>query len=147
MSSENTSLFYTCALIEQIGRDLKMKRSEVVKALDYTGVKHIYNNSEVLHCEPIKKTADDFRRQYKLKRGRFDNITSAKYLVPDVWTIGNVYSRLIEDVDDGQDIVKTILSVYTSWIDEAISNYNSSFYYEPREYLAECYRAGEVLVS
>ena len=33
----HSGLFFTCALVEQLGRDLKMKRCDVVKALDSTG--------------------------------------------------------------------------------------------------------------
>ena len=34
------------------------------------------------------------------------------------------------------------MEVYTSWIDAAISNYNSDFYYQSRDYIATCYREG-----
>lgn len=34
--------------------------------------------------------------------------------------------------------------VYTSWIDDAISNYNSDFYYQSRDYLFACYQEGEI---
>lgn len=76
--------------------------------------------------------------------GSFDNVSECRYDVPDYWTIGEVYERLIEDVTDG-DVVKTLFEVYSSWIDSAISNYNSDFFYQSRDYLRECYRAGEVL--
>ena len=35
--------------------------------------------------------------------------------------------------------------VYTSWIDEKLCDYNSSLYYQSRDYIAECYRAGHVI--
>ena len=76
--------------------------------------------------------------------GSFDNVSECRYDVPDYWTIGEVYERLIEDVTDG-DVVKTLFEVYSSWIDSAISNYNSDFFYQSRDYLRECYRAGGVL--
>ena len=59
--------------------------------------------------------------------GSFDNVSECRYDVPDYWTIGEVYERLIEDVTDG-DVVKTLFEVYSSWIDSAISNYNSDFF-------------------
>ena len=42
-------------------------------------------------------------------------------------------------------VVETLLAVYTSWIDERLSDYNAAFYYQPRDYLAECCRQGTVL--
>ncbi len=41
-------------------------------------------------------------------------------------------------------IVDKLMEVYASWIDEAISNYNSDFYYQPRDYLAFCYQEGRI---
>lgn len=29
---------------------------------------------------------------------------------------------------------------------EAISNYNSDFFYQPRDYIRECYLAGDVIL-
>ena len=70
-----------------------------------------------------------------------------RYAVPDYWTIGEVYERLIEDVagDDEEHITDRLIEVYTSWIDAVISNYNTDFYYQSREYICECYREGTVI--
>lgn len=38
-----------------------------------------------------------------------------------------------------------IWKVYHSWIDEKISDYNTDFYFQPRDYIAACYKKGEVL--
>lgn len=34
--------------------------------------------------------------------------------------------------------------VYSSWIDNVISNYNTDFYYQSRDYIAECYKEGRI---
>lgn len=59
--------------------------------------------------------------------------------------MGKVYARLIEDVSGEDDVVETLLAVYTNWIDERLSDYNTAFYCQPRDYLAECCRQGTVL--
>lgn len=59
--------------------------------------------------------------------------------------MGKVYARLIEDVSQENNVVETLLRVYRSWIGEKLSDYNSSFYYQPRDYVAECFRQGMVL--
>ena len=53
---------------------------------------------------------------------------------------------MIEDVseDSTEAIVDTIMAVYSSWISDAISNYNTDFYYQSREYICQCYTEGEV---
>lgn len=142
----NSALFYTCSLIEYIGRERKLKRSEVVHALGESAIRRIYRYADVFHCEPIEKTADDFTTNLNIPEGDFDNVASCRYAVPDYWTIGEVYERLIEDLSGSreEEVLKNLMNVYTSWIDSVISNYNSDFYYQSREYILECYREGRV---
>lgn len=141
----NSALFFTCSLIEQLGRTLRCKRSDVVSALGKQGLNTIYDHADILHCEPLPKVAEDVVKEFSLSNGSFDNVAQAKFSVPDVWTMGKVYARLIEDVSDEDNVVETLLNVYSSWIDEKLSDYNSSLYYEPRDYVAECYRQGAIL--
>mgnify|MGYP001624541123 FL=1 len=142
----NSALFYTCSLIEFIGRRQKLKRSELVQFLGSKVVKRIYRYADVFHCEPIEKTADDFITNLNIPAGSFDNVASCRYTVPDYWTIGEVYERLIEDIsgDDEEHIIDRLIEVYTSWIDATISNYNTDFYYQSREYICLCYREGKI---
>ena len=142
----NSDLFYTCSLIEYIGRKQKQRRETVVKLLGRETIRRIYRYADVFHCEPIEKTADDFIHICNIPVGAYDNLEKAKYEIPDYWTIGEVYERLIEDVseDSTEAIVDTIMAVYSSWISDAISNYNTDFYYQSREYICQCYTEGEV---
>lgn len=140
----NSALFYTCSLIEVIGRQCKLKRSDVVSFRGDKVIRRIYSHAGVLHCEPIEKAADEFISLCNLPNGNFDNEKNCKYKVPDYWTIGEVYECLIEDVDCG-DIIETLKAVYSSWIDGAISNYNSDFFYQPRDYIRECYCRNEII--
>lgn len=144
----NSSLFYTCSLIEVIGRRQKLKRSELVRFMGKKTIARIFRYADVFHCEPIEKTADDFISNLNIPEGIFDNVASCRYTVPDYWTIGEVYERLIEDIsgDDTEHIVDRLVDVYTSWIDHAISNYNTDFYYQSREYIYECYREGTICI-
>jgi hypothetical protein len=143
----NSDLFYTCSLIEFIGRRQKLKRSELVEYLGENTISRIYRYADVFHCEPIEKTADDFITNCSIPVGDFDNVARCRYTVPDYWTIGEVYERLIEDVagDDLEGIVHYLMQVYSSWIDQALSNYNTDFYYQSRDYIYECYKVGEII--
>lgn len=140
----NNDLFFTCSLIEFIGREKKLKRCDVVQKLGKEKIAHIYKRADILHCEPIAKTADVFSEMCGISEGDFDNVASCKYTVPDYWGIGKVYTRLIEDVCK-DDIVDTLIEVYNSKFSDAISNYNSDFFYQSRDYIRECYKADMIL--
>ena len=135
----NNALFYTWSLIEYIGRTTKQRRSAVVKYLGANTIKRIYKYADVFHCDPIEKVADEFINLVNILTDSFDNVAKCRYEAPDYWTIGEVYERLIEDLEEKTeaDIIDVLTEVYSFWIDSAISNYNTDFYYQPREYI--CY--------
>lgn len=141
----NSALFYTCSLIEYIGRITKQTREAVTDFLEKDSIKRVYRYADVFHCEPIEKVAAEFIEMHKIPEGDFDNEKKCKYKLPDYWTIGEVYERLIEDCYPEEDIIIGIWEVYHSWIDREISDYNTDFYYQPRDYIAACYKAGEIL--
>ncbi len=144
MTNNDNALFYVCSLIEFIGRKQKQKRSDVVAFLGEKTLHRIYKYADVLHCEPIARVADEYINMCNIQIGTFDNVKNCRYEVPDYWAIGEVYERLIEDVCEN-DILQTLLEVYQSWIDDKISNYNTDFFYQPRDYIRECYLTGSVL--
>lgn len=145
MLKNNSALFYTCSLIEYIGRQTKNKRSDIIDQLGKDDVARIYEYSDVFHCEPIEKTADDFIQRNHIPIGSFDNVASCKYDVPDYWDIGEVFERLIEDSYEESEVIEGIFDVYHSWIADKILNFNSDFFYQSREYIAVCYKEGKVL--
>lgn len=143
--NETNDLFYVCSLIEYIGRERKLRRSEVVSGLGEKTIRRIYKYADTFHCEPIAKVADDFITMCNLPVGDFDNVAACRYDVPGYWDIGAVYARLIEDVRGDADFVSKLVEVYSSWLSDALSRFNSDLFYQPREYIAECYRNGYVI--
>ena len=144
MNKNDSPLFYTCSLIEFIGRKCHQKRSAIVNLLGEKAIDRIYRNADILHCEVIDAVADRYIEMLSIPAGDFDNISSCKYTLPDYWTIGAVYERLIEDVEK-DFTAKSLIKIYNSWISDAISNYNTDFYYQSRDYIKECYLAGKIL--
>ena len=126
-----SDLFYLCSLIEVIGRKQKLTRKDVVDALGKENIDRIYHQAEILHCEPIEKIADEYIDYINIPEGDFDNVSKCRYTVPDHWTIGKVYQRLIE--------------VYHSWVSDGISDYNTDFYYQPRGYISLCYKEDKLI--
>ena len=104
----------------------------------------IYRNADILHCEVINAVADRYIEMLSIPNGEYDNVSSCKYTLPDYWTIVAVYERLIEDVEK-DFTAKSLIEIYNSWISDAISNYNTDFYYQSRDYIKECYLAGRIL--
>lgn len=141
----NSALFYTCSLIEYIGRVQKLKRAAVVDFLGKSTLERIYEYADVFCCELIEKVAAEFIVECGIVEGIFDNVKECRYRIPDYWDIGEVYERVIEDCYEDGAILEGIWEVYHSWIDDMISDYNTDFYYQSRGYIAACYREGEVL--
>lgn len=142
----DNALFFLCSLIEFIGRQQKQRRCNVVQYLGDEVLKRIYKHADVFHCEPIEKVADDFIMRCQIPVGEYDNVKKCRYEIPDYWAIGEVYERLIEDLkkNSEKELMDCLKEVYFSWIDNAISNYNTDFYYQPRDYIYECYKEGKV---
>ena len=146
MDKNNNSLFYTCSLIEFISRQTKNNRKDVIEYLG-EDLERIYNYEDVFHCEPIEKVANDFIIRNNISTGNFDNISKCKYNIPDYWEIGEVFERLIEDIYDEKDVFRGIREVYSSWLAEKILNFNSDLYYQSRQYIVECYKAGKIIIA
>lgn len=139
-------LFYLCSLIEYIGRKTKNHRGIVVEALGESELNHIYAFADVYHCENIEKVATELIEKHSLPVGNYDNIKNLGDIsIPTYWDIGKVYSRMINSLStDITDYIKTLISVYTSWIAQKIDDYRSSMYYENNSYLTSSYLAGEL---
>ena len=145
--NKGNDLFYVCSLIEYIGRERKLRRAEVVSGLGEDVIRRIYRYADTFHCEQIAKVANDFIEMRSLPTGDFDNVAKCRYAVPSYWDIGAVYARLIEDVADGADPISKLVEVYGSWMSDALSRFNSDLFYQPRGYIAECYREGRILAA
>lgn len=73
-TKNNNALFFTCSLIEYIGRSIKRTRDEVTDYLGKDRIRRIYEYADVFHCEPIEKTADEFIEEAHMTEGSFDNV-------------------------------------------------------------------------
>ena len=144
MTKTSNNLYYTCSLIEYIGRKTKNSRSVVVDALGEKYLKHIFNYADVFHCEQIEEVADRFIEVCHIQIGDFDNVAACKYDVPSYWDIGAVYARLIEGLAMNE-IISKLIEVYHSWIAKYIDNYNIAVYYMTPQYLQLSYEEGKLL--
>lgn len=143
MKNDN-NLFYTCSLIEYMARKTKNRRQDIVQMLQ-EDLQRIYKYADVFHCEPIEKIADDFIQKDRISDGEYDNLAKCRYTIPDYWDIGEVFARLIEDCYESECVMEGLKEVYASWLADKILNFNSDLYYQSREYIALCYKEGNIL--
>lgn len=73
----NNDLFFTCSLIEYIGREKKRTRREVTDCLGKNTIKRMYEFTDVFHCEPIEKTAYELIEKCKIEDGSTTTLLSA----------------------------------------------------------------------
>ncbi|MDO5826211.1 MAG: hypothetical protein Q4Q22_07510 [Methanosphaera sp.] len=144
MMKNNNALFYTCSLIEFISRKTKNHPKDVIHHLG-DDLERIYYYEDVFHCEPIEKVADEFIERSNIVNGDYSYVSKCIYSVPGYWVIAKVFERLIEDCFDEENIFEAIREVYASWLATKIYNFNSDLYYQPRDYLSECYKQGMIL--
>ncbi|MCI6895704.1 MAG: hypothetical protein MR833_02745 [Gemmiger formicilis] len=137
-------IYYVCSLIEFIARQTKNHRGAVASAIGHAGIAHLLAHAEVNHCLPFEQVADEVVTEYGIPTGDFDTVQNCRYTVPGYLDIGRVYQTLVlETMQD--DAVQAILDVFTSFLSDEISNFNSSVYYSNPDYLRCSYLEGKLL--
>ena len=146
-AKKDNDLFYTCSLIEYIGRKTKNTRATVVNQLGKTRLEKIYDLADVYHCDNMERVGMDYIEAAQIKEGTFDNVAECRYAIPSCWDIGKVYKRLIMRVaeEEKKTVIDTLVVIYNSFLSEKIDDYNSSVYYENPNYIFECYREQKMI--
>lgn len=144
MNKEMNDLFFVCSMIEKVSRESKQKQSYVINKIGKENINRLYRYADVFHCENPDKISYELIENNNIEIGTYDKISRCKYKIPTYWELGEIYARLIINVNK-KDIINTLFEVYNSWIEEIMDNYNSSFYYESPEYHLACYEDGKVL--
>ena len=107
---------------------------------------HQLKAAGVNHCLSFEQVCDEWIEEYGIEEGTFDNISTCKYNVPTVLSIGRVYQTLILNVMElYENVIEAIKTVYSSFISEEISNFNSNVYYSNPDYIKCSYEAGMLL--
>ena len=129
---ERNDYFYVCALIEYIARETKNHRGDIVNQIGEDGIKKLLYDAEVDHC-------------LSFEQGDFDTISACKYSIPSFLDIGKLYSIMIEDCAKPGDEVSELMKIFSSFISDEISNFNTDLYYQNPNYLEWSYREGKLL--
>ena len=142
---ERNDYFYVCALIEYIARETLNHRGDIVSAIGRKGVEKLLHDAEVDHCLSFEQVGDEVISYYKIKNGNFDTISACKYSVPSFLDIGKLYSIMIEDCAKKGEEVKELMKIFSSFISDEISDFNTDLYYQNPDYLEWSYREGRLL--
>ena len=125
---ERNDYFYVCALIEYIARETKNHRGDIVNQIGEDGIKKLLYDAEVDHCLSFEQVSDEVVDYYKIKQGDFDTISACKYSIPSFLDIGKLYSIMIEDCAKPGDEVSELMKIFSSFISDEISNFNTDLY-------------------
>lgn len=144
-AKERNDYFYVCALIEYIARETRNHRGDIVKAIGKKGIEKLLYDAEVNHCLSFEQVSDEVICDYKIKQGDFDTISGCKYPVPSYLDIGKLYSIMIEDCAKQGEEVGELIRIFSSFISDEISDFNTDLYYQNPDYLEWSYREGKLL--
>lgn len=133
-------VFYLASLVEYIARKTLNRRSTIVKAIGKGGIIHLLSVACVNHCLSMEQVAAEVIEEYQIGIGTYDTVSRCKFKVPGYKAIGKVYARLIQDTADTDRYAEAFYEVFTSGIEDKISDFNSSFYFAPRSEVVAYYR-------
>ena len=138
-------IFYVCTLIEYIARKTKNHRSDLIRYFTKPRLRRQLRLAPVNHCLSFEQVADELIEEYGISYGTYDTVAECKYTVPAETAIGRVYQQLVWSVSENDDYEQAIIDVFSSFISDEISDFNSSVYYQNPDYLKCSYEDGKLL--
>ena len=138
-------LFYVCSMIEFVARETHNKVKDVVGKMTDEDLVHQLRTAGVNHCLSFEQVCDEVVEVYKIKEGKFDTISECQYDVPSFLDIGKLYSIMIEDCAKEGKEADELIKIFTSFISDEISDFNTDLYYQNPDYIECSYKEGQLL--
>jgi len=138
-------IYYVCCMIEYTARKTKNRRGTVAEKLGPEGIRRQLRYADINHSLSFEQVSDEWIEDYDIQGGDFDTTGECRYEVPSVTSIGTVYLLLVESITEDIADEQKILTVFTSFISDAISDFNSNIYYSNPSYLQCSFQAGKLL--
>ena len=135
---QKDDIYYVCSLIEFIARKTKNHRQDVIRYFSKKDIQRQLRLAEVNHCLSFEQVAGELIEDY-------GTVKECKYEVPSVTSIGMLYQELVLSTMKEEDASQGIIDVFSSFITDEISDFNSSVYYTNPDYLRCSYLSGEML--
>lgn len=142
---QKDDIYYVCSLIEFIARKTKNHRQDVIRHFSKVDVERQLRLAEVNHCLSFEQVADELIEDYGVSDGDFDTVKECRYDVPSFLSIGMLYQELVLSTMKNEDAAQGIIDVFSSFISDEISDFNSNVYYTNPDYLRCSYLEGKML--
>ena len=138
-------IFYVCTLIEYIARETRNHRKDIIAYFDKDDLSIQLRLAEVNHSLSFEQVSDELIEEYNISNGNFDTVAECKYTVPSITSIGRVYQMLVLAVCKDDNVEQAMIDVFSSFISDEISDFNSNVYYSNPDYLRCSYLNGMML--
>ena len=142
---QKDDIYYVCSLIEFIARKTKNHRQDVIRHFSKADVERQLRLAEVNHCLSFEQVADELIQDYGISDGDFDTVKECRYDVPSFLSIGMLYQELVLSTMKNEDAAQGIIDIFSSFISDEISDFNSNVYYTNPDYLRCSYLEGKML--
>lgn len=142
---QKDDIYYVCSLIEFIARKTKNHRQDVIRRFSKADVERQLRLAEVNHCLSFEQVADELIEDYGISDGDFDTVKECRYEVPSFLSIGMLYQELVLSTMKNEDAAQGIIDIFSSFISDEISDFNSNVYYTNPDYLRCSYLEGKML--
>ena len=142
---KDNDLFFTCSLIDYIARKTKNHRQDVIRHFTKSDIERQLRLAEVNHCLSFEQVSDELIEDLNIPDGDFDTAAECRYTVPSATSIGMLYQGLVLSTMKDEDAAQAILDVFSSFITDEISDFNSNVYYTNPDYLRCSYLEGKML--
>ena len=109
------------------------------------GIERQLRLAEVNHCLSFEQVSDELIEDLNIPDGDFDTVAECRYTVPSATSIGMLYQGLVLSTMKDEDAAQAILDVFSSFITDEISDFNSNVYYTNPDYLRCSYLEGKML--
>lgn len=138
-------IYFVCTMVEFVARATNNRRKDVIAKMSKKSIVHELKVAEVNHCLSMEQISDEWIEQYKIENGKYNTTDKCRYAVPPVTSIGRVYQQLVLATAEENDVAQAIIDVFTSFISDEISDFNTNVYYSNSDYLKCSYEAGILL--
>jgi hypothetical protein len=132
-------------MIEYTARKTKNRRRVVAEKLGLNGIRRQLLYADINHSLSFEQVSDEWIEDYEILDGNFDSIGECKYELPSVLSIGKIYLSLVKSILSDVSDEQKIYNVFTSFISDEISDFNSNVYYSNPSYLQCSFQEGKLL--
>ncbi len=142
---KKNDIYFVCCMLEYTARRTKNHLRDVIACFEKKDIERQLRIAGVNHCLSFEQVSDEWIESYHIPQGNYDSVAECRYTVPDAVQIGGLYCDLVLMTMKDEDAAQGILDIFSSFITDEISYFNSNVYYTNPDYLRCCYLEGRML--